>query len=176
MRRHRKTKILATLGPASNTPQMMRALFEAGVDVFRINMSHTDHAMLARMAADLRALSQTVGRPVGILVDLQGPKIRLSQLVAEHRAGFAHEQKRIKRHAVGQAAGPYFGPVKAWVPVVRYTHHIGFVDQSGFDTKTVLQLALHRHHSADRKVDVVWNLACLHQGLAFGDRDQFKVG
>ena len=80
MRRHRKTKILATLGPASNTPQMMRAFFEAGVDVFRINMSHTDHAMLARMAADLRALSETVGRQVGILVDLQGPKIRLGTL------------------------------------------------------------------------------------------------
>jgi pyruvate kinase len=80
MRRHRKTKILATLGPASGTPQMMRALFEAGVDVFRINMSHTDHVLLARMAADLRALSEMVGRPVGILVDLQGPKIRLGTL------------------------------------------------------------------------------------------------
>ena len=80
MRRHRKTKILATLGPASNTPPVMRALFEAGVDVFRINMSHTDHAMLARMTADLRALSETVGRPVGILVDLQGPKIRLGTI------------------------------------------------------------------------------------------------
>ncbi len=80
MRRHRKTKILATLGPASNSPEMMRALFEAGVDVFRINMSHTDHATLARMCADLRALSEIVGRPVGILVDLQGPKIRLGTL------------------------------------------------------------------------------------------------
>ena len=80
MRRLRKTKILATLGPASNTPERMRALFEAGVDVFRINMSHTDHAMLARMAGDLRALAEIVGRPVGILADLQGPKIRLGTL------------------------------------------------------------------------------------------------
>jgi pyruvate kinase len=80
MRRQRKTKILATIGPASNTPEMMRALFDAGVDVFRINMSHTDHAMLARMTTDLRALSQSVGRPVGILVDLQGPKIRLGTI------------------------------------------------------------------------------------------------
>ncbi len=80
MRRHRKTKILATLGPASNNPQMMRALFEAGADIFRINMSHTDHAMLAQMVKGLRALSSSVQRPIGILADLQGPKIRLGTL------------------------------------------------------------------------------------------------
>ena len=80
MRRHRKTKILATIGPASNTPERMRALFEAGADVFRINMSHTDHAMLARMVTDLRALSESLGRPMGILADLQGPKIRLGTI------------------------------------------------------------------------------------------------
>src|ERR1700761_3009710 len=80
MRRQRKTKILATLGPASNNPDMMRALFHAGVDVFRINMSHTDHAALTRMTTDLRALSVEVKRPVGILVDLQGPKIRLGTI------------------------------------------------------------------------------------------------
>ena len=80
MRRRRKTKILATLGPASNTPQKMRELFDAGVDVFRINMSHTDHEMLRRMVKDLRALSEDVGRPIGILCDLQGPKIRLGKL------------------------------------------------------------------------------------------------
>src|ERR1700709_2631321 len=80
MRRQRKTKILATLGPASNTPVMMRALFDAGVDVFRINMSHTSHEMLAKMHADLRALAEEVGRPIGILCDLQGPKIRLGKL------------------------------------------------------------------------------------------------
>jgi pyruvate kinase len=80
MRRHRKTKILATIGPASNTPEMMRALFDAGVDVFRINMSHTSHDMLGQMHKGLRALSQSVGRPIGILVDLQGPKIRLGSL------------------------------------------------------------------------------------------------
>jgi pyruvate kinase len=80
MRRRRKTKILATLGPASNTLPKMRELFEAGVDVFRINMSHTDHAMLGKMVGDLRALADDVGRPVGILCDLQGPKIRLGRL------------------------------------------------------------------------------------------------
>jgi pyruvate kinase len=95
MRRHRKTKILATLGPASNTPEMMRALFDAGVDVFRINMSHTDHAMLARMTGDLRALAQTVGRPVGILVDLQGPKIRLGTIAGGARMLKDQEKVRL---------------------------------------------------------------------------------
>jgi len=74
MRRRRKTKILATLGPASNTRAKMHELFDAGVDVFRINMSHTSHDMLKQMVGDLRALSEEVGRPIGILCDLQGPK------------------------------------------------------------------------------------------------------
>src|SRR5579883_2199987 len=80
MRRQRKTKIVATLGPASSAPEMMAALFDAGVDVFRINMSHTPHDLLRRMHGDLRRLGQAKGRPIGILVDLQGPKIRLGVL------------------------------------------------------------------------------------------------
>jgi pyruvate kinase len=80
MRRQRKTKIVATLGPASRTPQMIAALFDAGADVFRINMSHTPHDLLKRLHGDLRALSEERGRPIGILVDLQGPKIRLGVL------------------------------------------------------------------------------------------------
>jgi pyruvate kinase len=102
MRRHRKTKILATLGPASNSPEMMRALFDAGVDVFRINMSHTDHAMLARMTTDLRALSDKVGRPVGILVDLQGPKIRLGTIPGGTRMLMEQEKVRL---VLGESSG-----------------------------------------------------------------------
>jgi len=80
MRRARKTKIVATLGPASNTPEKMKALFQAGVDVFRINMSHTDHAHLRELHGRIRALEKDVGRPIGIMCDLQGPKIRLGTL------------------------------------------------------------------------------------------------
>ena len=94
MRRHRKTKILATLGPSSNTSQMMRSLFDAGVDVFRINMSHTNHDMLGQMVRDLRALAHTVGRPVGILADLQGPKIRLGSLPGGSR--LLQEDERVR--------------------------------------------------------------------------------
>jgi pyruvate kinase len=94
MRRHRKTKILATLGPSSNNPATMRALFDAGADVFRINMSHTNHDMLAQMVKDLRALAEAVGRPIGILADLQGPKIRLGTLPGGSR--ILKEDERVR--------------------------------------------------------------------------------
>ena len=94
MRRRRKTKILATLGPASNTLEKMRALFHAGVDVFRINMSHTNHHMLRSMVGDQRALAHEVGRPNGILSDQQGPKIRLGKLTNGPR--MLKEGERIK--------------------------------------------------------------------------------
>lgn len=77
MRRFRQTKIVATLGPASSTPDQIRTLFEAGADVFRLNFSHgrqDDHG--ARMAA-IRALEQESGRPICVLADLQGPKLRI---------------------------------------------------------------------------------------------------
>jgi pyruvate kinase len=80
MRRSRKTKIVATLGPSSNAPETMRALFLAGVDVFRINMSHTGHDELRSRVAAVRAIEAEAGRPVGVLVDLQGPKLRLGKL------------------------------------------------------------------------------------------------
>ena len=80
MRRSRKTKIVATLGPASRTHEQIRTLFIAGADVFRINMSHTDHANLAALVDTVRAVETEVARPISILVDLQGPKLRLGKL------------------------------------------------------------------------------------------------
>jgi pyruvate kinase len=77
MRRRRKTKIVATLGPATSTPERIHALFDAGADVFRINMSHTSHAQLDALHKAVRALESSSGRPIAILVDLQGPKIRV---------------------------------------------------------------------------------------------------
>lgn len=79
MRRQRSTKIVATLGPATSSPEKIEALFRAGVDVFRINMSHgTQDDHRARVDA-IRALEGRVGRPVAILLDLQGPKLRVGQ-------------------------------------------------------------------------------------------------
>jgi pyruvate kinase len=77
MRRLRRIKILATLGPASSDSAMIRKLFEAGADVFRINMSHTPHDKMRELVATIRNVESSYGRPIGILVDLQGPKLRL---------------------------------------------------------------------------------------------------
>lgn len=77
MHRERNVKIVATLGPVSSTPDRIRALAEAGADVFRLNFSHGSHDdHLARIHA-VRALEQETGRPIGLLADLQGPKLRI---------------------------------------------------------------------------------------------------
>jgi pyruvate kinase len=75
--RTRKVRILATLGPASNTPAMIRRLAEAGADAFRINMSHGTHADHAQLIVAIRALEAELDRPTTILADLQGPKLRV---------------------------------------------------------------------------------------------------
>jgi pyruvate kinase len=77
MRRMRKTKLLATLGPASQDDAIVEKLFEAGADVFRINMSHSSHDVLRARVKQLRAMEKKYDRPVGILADLQGPKLRV---------------------------------------------------------------------------------------------------
>ncbi len=75
--RSRKVKILATVGPASRSPEMLERLFRAGVDAFRVNMSHGDHATHAETIAAIRALEAAMGRPITVLCDLQGPKLRV---------------------------------------------------------------------------------------------------
>ncbi|QLP97404.1 MAG: pyruvate kinase [Rhodoblastus sp.] len=82
MRRIRRVKIIATLGPASADPAVVRQLFEAGADVFRINMSHADGDALAARVAMLRELEREHNRPIGVLVDLQGPKLRVGKFEA----------------------------------------------------------------------------------------------
>jgi pyruvate kinase len=77
MRRLRRTKVVATLGPASGNPAMITRLFEAGADVFRINMSHTAHDRMRELVAAIRQVESDHNRPIGILVDLQGPKLRV---------------------------------------------------------------------------------------------------
>lgn len=77
MRRNRKVKILATLGPSSSDHDTVARLHRAGADVFRINMSHTSHDKLRTLVATIRDVEHEVGRPIGILADLQGPKLRV---------------------------------------------------------------------------------------------------
>lgn len=82
MRRSRKVKILATLGPASSDKDTIRKLFQAGADVFRINMSHTDHPSMEALVGRIREVEEELGRPIGILADLQGPKLRVGKFAA----------------------------------------------------------------------------------------------
>jgi pyruvate kinase len=77
MRRLRRAKIVATLGPVSSDGAMIARLFAVGVDVFRINMSHTSQDRMRELIAMIRGIERDSGRPIGILVDLQGPKLRL---------------------------------------------------------------------------------------------------
>lgn len=75
--RGRKVKILATLGPASRSPAMIERLLKAGADAFRVNMSHGDQATHATTIAAIRAAEKDFGRPIAVLCDLQGPKLRV---------------------------------------------------------------------------------------------------
>ncbi|MGI3183956.1 pyruvate kinase [Nioella aestuarii] len=76
MKSQRNVKIVATLGPASNDYEMIRALFEAGANVFRLNMSHGDHSEIRARHTIIRQIEKDTGRPIAILADLQGPKLR----------------------------------------------------------------------------------------------------
>ncbi|MFT8243907.1 pyruvate kinase [Roseomonas sp. BN140053] len=79
LRRRRRTKVIATLGPSSSSPEVIERLFRAGADVFRLNFSHGNHETHAANIATIRALEKKTGRPIGILADVQGPKLRVGQ-------------------------------------------------------------------------------------------------
>ena len=83
MKRARRTKIVATLGPASEDPAVIEALFAAGADVFRINMSHLPRERLSERVATIRGIEQKLKRPIAVLVDLQGPKLRVGRFAAD---------------------------------------------------------------------------------------------
>ncbi|GMN01875.1 pyruvate kinase [Erythrobacter sp. MTPC3] len=91
--RGRKVKILATIGPASRSPEMLRRLFKAGADAFRVNMSHGEHADHAKAIKAIRTLEKEFNRPIAVLADLQGPKLRVGtfkdgKAVIKHSAHF----------------------------------------------------------------------------------------
>ena len=97
--RSRKVRILATLGPASDTPEMIATLFQAGADAFRVNMSHGDQQSKIAVIAAIRGLEKKFGRPTTILADLQGPKLRVGKFAGgrvtlEHGAAFVLDRQR----------------------------------------------------------------------------------
>src|SRR4051812_16551483 len=77
MRRSKQAKIVATLGPASDDRKTIQALFDAGADVFRLNFSHGKHEDHKRRLDLIREIEHGSGRPIGVLLDLQGPKLRI---------------------------------------------------------------------------------------------------
>lgn len=99
MHRNRNAKIVATLGPASADRQTIQALFEAGADVFRLNFSHGTHEDHKQRLDTIRAIERDLGRPIGVLLDLQGPKLRLGTfangpVVLEEGASFRLDLNR----------------------------------------------------------------------------------
>lgn len=76
-KRAKKTKVIATLGPASSTKEIMLELVKAGADVFRINFSHADYELVKRNVDIIREINQEYGYNISILGDLQGPKLRV---------------------------------------------------------------------------------------------------
>jgi pyruvate kinase len=108
MRRHRSAKIIATLGPASSTQEQVRALFDAGVDVFRLNFSHGSHDDHHARFEAIRQIERETSRPIGILADLQGPKLRLGTFAEgpiELAAG-AHFRLDLDRRPGDQTRAP----------------------------------------------------------------------
>ena len=76
----RKTKIVCTIGPACDTQGRLEALVDAGMNVARLNMSHADHPYHEQAIKNIRLVSEALDRPVGILMDLQGPKVGIGVL------------------------------------------------------------------------------------------------
>ena len=77
----RRAKIIATIGPSSNTIEMLEKMIKAGVDLCRINSSHGDHEMMERIIKTVRQINESLQTHTAILFDLQGPKIRIGDLM-----------------------------------------------------------------------------------------------
>jgi len=92
MRRHRFAKIVATLGPATSSLEGIQALFVAGADVFRLNFSHGTHDDHRKRVAAIREVESRTGRPIGILLDLQGPKLRIGRFADDDGIELEAEQ------------------------------------------------------------------------------------
>src|SRR3954470_15204166 len=81
----RRTKIVATIGPRTSSPELVRALAQAGMDAARLNFSHGSHDDHAQRAAIVRSVQAELGRPLALIADLQGPKLRVGE-IGEPRA------------------------------------------------------------------------------------------
>ena len=103
MRRMRNVKVLATLGPASASEEKIRALFEAGADGFRLNMSHGAHEDVRAMYESIRRVEADLDRPIAVLVDLQGPKLRVGEVAKGAELKVGQEFRLNLSHGPGDA-------------------------------------------------------------------------
>ncbi|MGH9464351.1 MAG: pyruvate kinase, partial [Thermoanaerobaculia bacterium] len=101
----RRTKIIATLGPASHDPQVIRELVAAGMDAARLNFSHGDHETHRRACAEVRAAGEAAGRAVAVIQDIQGPKIRMGRFAGGSLALERDQTVRLAPGAAEAAAG-----------------------------------------------------------------------
>ncbi|WP_197054821.1 pyruvate kinase [Paracoccus sp. PAMC 22219] len=127
MIRNRRAKIVATVGPASAAPAMLRQLFEAGVDTFRLNFSHGEHQSHAEVVAAIRALEAEVGLPIGIHQDLQGPKIRLGRLKDGRQSLSRGEKVSFLPDATSAGPGPLPLPHPEMFTAIQLGHRL-FID------------------------------------------------
>jgi pyruvate kinase len=128
MLRHRKGKIVATLGPASGDEDEIRALFEAGADVFRSNFSHGAHQDHQARYDIVRRVEQETGRPIAVLADLQGPKLRIGtfadgpiKLAARAPFGLDLDDKPGNQNRVGMPHPEIFQSLKPSVELLART-------------------------------------------------------
>src|SRR5688500_15828302 len=98
---YNKTKIVATIGPASNNKDMLRALVKEGVDVFRLNFSHGSHEDHQKVVNYVREINQELGSTVSLLQDLQGPKIRIQEMQPDVVIERGHELTITNRQLLG---------------------------------------------------------------------------
>ena len=93
----RRTKIVCTIGPASSSPEMIGRLVEAGMDAARLNFSHGEHEEHAERRALVREAERQANRPLALIADLQGPKLRLGELARPARARDGRRGDRDRR-------------------------------------------------------------------------------
>jgi pyruvate kinase len=146
----RRTKIVATLGPASNSPERLRALMEAGVNIFRLNFSHGDHAGHRANAERVRSVAEELGLHIGLLQDLQGPKIRIGRfaegkIALEEGASFTltcHDDSPGDIRRVGVTYAGLAGDVKPGDSLLLDDGRLGLevtaVDAAGIHTRVTL--------------------------------------
>ena len=105
MRRRRNAKIVATLGPSTTTPERIAALFDIGVDVFRLNFSHGLHEEHAARLAAIRTHETATGRPIGVMADLQGPKLRIATFAEGKLVQWALTRPEPPQESAGEEEG-----------------------------------------------------------------------